>query len=265
MKYRYRYAEIRIQIASPSPGLWLFLPLLLFLLPASFPPSLPLQHFPFLFFFNYFSFSMSICIVEFRLRAPLVPHSHPFFGLSLWLPHSASLLSTLVSCLAKNCAKNQFCLLFFCNVFLAKTNPHASPIAISLCCVSFPLPYCLRACANVRFGSLRVSFLFFFFFCFCAVLLRLPTTCPPVERLLTSSLTCPTCPSALPGVALLCLCANFIRIWTVRFYFMQKSRSTWTLLAVVVSPPLSLSFCLSLSVAAAYLQVFCTYTHTRTT
>lgn len=122
-------------------------------------------------FLNYFSFSMSICIVEFRLRAPLVPHSHPFFALS------ASLLSTLLSCLAKNCAKNQFCLLFFCNVFLAKTNPHASPIAISLCCVSFPLPFWLHACANVRFGSLRVSFLFFLFLflrCFVETSYHLP-------------------------------------------------------------------------------------------
>lgn len=113
-------------------------------------------------FLNYFSFSMSICIVEFRLRAPLVLHSHPFFALS------ASLLSTLLSCLAKNCAKNQFCLLFFCNVFLAKTNPHASPIAISLCCVSFPLPARLRQC-SVRFASGIVSFFFLFLFLRCFV------------------------------------------------------------------------------------------------
>lgn len=51
--------EVQIQIRGDTDTdclalaravLWLFLPRLLFLLPASFPPSLPLQHFPFWFF-----------------------------------------------------------------------------------------------------------------------------------------------------------------------------------------------------------------------
>lgn len=258
MKYRYRYAQIRIQIGLALAlaqgcgccSLFLFVS-------DSFILPLWLSLFLYsilVFLFEFFCVNLPCSISAKGSTCPLFTAV-----LCCSLPAalcSAPLVSALPSFLAKNCAKNQFCLLFFCHVFLAKTNPHASPIAISLCCVSLPLflPARLRQC-SVRFASGIVSFFFCVFFAlFCWNFL------PPAPRLNGClpqlSLTCfPSPPLPLPRVALLCLClcANFIRIWTVRFYFMQKSRSTWTLLAVVVAAPLPLFYCLAVSLSLLLL------------
>lgn len=172
MKYRYRYAQIRIQI-----GLALALAqgcgccsLFLFVSDSFFLPLwLSLFLYSILvFLFEFFCVNLPCSISAKGSTCPLFTAV-----LCCSLPAalcSAPLLSALPSFLAKNCAKNQFCLLFFCHVFLAKTNPHASPIAISLCCVSLPLflPARLRQC-SVRFASGIVSFFFLFFFLLCFV------------------------------------------------------------------------------------------------
>lgn len=265
--------EVQIQIRAdtdtdwtrprPRSGLWLWL-----FLPLCFlPPSVSFSHSLFLCSILVFLFEFFCVNLLWRISAK--GSTCPLFTAVLRCSLPVALCSSLLlPSLAKNCAKNQFCLLFFCNVFLAKTNPHASPIAISLCCcvsLLLFLPARLRQC-SVRFASGIVSFFFVFFYAlFCWDFL------PPAPRLNGClpqlSLTCsPSPPLSLPGVALLCLCANFIRIWTVRFYFMQKSRSTWTLLAVVVAAPvfpsLTVSVCLSLLLLLTCRCFARTHTHT---
>lgn len=171
--------------------------------------------------------------------------------------------------MCKKPRQNQFwfSLCCFFNVFLAKTNPHALPSAISLFAISLSLSllpslclfFCLCACANVRFASGIVSFFFAFAFC-CFVVDFLPPAprlngCLP--RLSPAPQLCPV-PSSFHPVAL-----SLPTLYASEPWDFISCKKVEVLGRFLLSPSRSFCLFLSLSLCLCCLLAGVLHTHSQ--